>query len=256
MRMRTVITGGLLIAVVGCKEQRDDAQQAVSAAKAIMDLAKEGKKAEAAAQAAEKTAREQIAPGTDPAEAEKQVQLAKSLAAMHALGAGGAAVNWRQLAAFVPEKLGDYVAKGELDGSTNKAGGFEVTEVKRRYEAADKRTMRLKIVDATATPFLRAPFAMATMVNEDSTSGYRKGKTLGGYSSVVSWRERSKESSVDMLVAQRFLIELRIEDAKAPEEAERLIVQLKLDDLAKVKADAAPAAAPVAVPAQPAQPPG
>jgi hypothetical protein len=249
-----LITGMSLLALLGCKEQRDDAQQAVSAAKAIMDLASEGKKAEAAAQAAEKTARAQIAAGTDPAEAEKQVQLAKSLAAMQALGAGGPAVNWRQLASFVPDKLGDFVAKGELDGSTNKAGGFEVTEVKRRYQA-DKRTLRLKIVDATATPFLRAPFAMATMINEDSTSGYRKGKTLGGHSAVVQWKERSKESSVDMLVAKRFLVALQIDDAKTPEEAEQLIVQLKLDDLAQLKAEAAPAA-PAAAPTQPAQPPG
>jgi hypothetical protein len=255
MRMRTLITGTLLIAVLGCKEQRDDAQQAVSAAKAIMDLAKEGTKAEAAAQAAEKAARDQIAPGTDPAAAEQQVQLAKRLAAMHALGAGGPAVNWRQLAAFVPEKIGDFTAKGELDGSTNKVGGFEVTEVKRRYES-DKRTLRLKIVDATATPFLRAPFAMATMINEDSSSGYKKGKTLGGHSAVVAWKDRSKESSVDMLVAQRFLVEVRVEDAKTPEEAEQLIVQLKLDELAKLKAEAAPAAAPPAPPAQPVQPPG
>lgn len=242
MRGRTLITFAMLTAVLACKEQRDDASNAVSAAKAIMDLASEGKKAEAAAQAAEKAAREQIAAGTDPQQAEQQVQLAKSLAAMKALGAGGPAVNWRQLTPFMPEKLGEFEAKGELDGSTNKAGGFEVTEVKRRYEAGSRK-LSLKIVDATATPFLRAPFAMATMINEDSSKGYKKGKTISGNGAVVEWTERSKQSSVQMLVAQRFLVELRVFDAAAPDEAEKLVQQLKLDDLGKLKAEAAPAAA-------------
>ena len=240
-----VMTCALLLVALGCKEQRDDAANAVSAAKAIMDLAAEGKKAEAAAKAAEEAARAQIAPGTDPQQADQQVQLAKSLAAMKALGAGGAAVNWRQLTPFVPEKLGDFEAKGELDGSTNKAGGFEVTEVKRRYEAGERK-LSLKIVDATATPFLRAPFAMATMINEDSSKGYKKGKTIAGNGAVVEWNESSKRSSVQMLVAQRFLIELAVSDAKKPDEAEKLIQQLNLDELGKLKAEEAPAAAPEA----------
>jgi hypothetical protein len=244
-----LIPFALLIAALGCKEQRDDAQQAVTAAKAIMDLAAEGKKAQAAAEAAEKAARAQLAPGTDPKQAEQQVELAKSMAAMSALGAGGPTVNWRQLVPFVPEKLGDFAAKGELDGSTNKAGGFEVTEVKRRYEAGERK-MNLKIVDATATPFLRAPFAMATMINEDSSKGFKKGKTIAGNGSVVEWDESSKRSSVNMLVAQRFLVELRVSDAKSPEEAEQLVQQLKLDELGKLKAEAAPAAAPAPAPAK------
>jgi hypothetical protein len=243
LAMIAVLTAVLACAVLACKEQRDDAANAVAAAKSIMDLAAEGKKAEAAAKAAEVAARAQIAAGTDPQQAEQQVQLAKSLAAMKALGAGGPAVNWRQLTPFVPEKLGEFEAKGELDGSTNKAGGFEVTEVKRRYEAGNRK-LHLKIVDATATPFLRAPFAMATMINEDSSKGYKKGKTISGNGAVVEWSERNKQSSVQMLVAQRFLVEVRVSDAAAPDEAETLIQQLKLDELGKLKAEAPAAPAP------------
>lgn len=241
MRYRWVIAALLCMAAAGCKEQRDDAQQAVSAAKALMDLAANGKKAEAASEAAEKAARAQIAPGTDPQAAEQQVQLAKSLAAMKALGAGGPAVNWRQLVPFLPEKLDAFAAKGELEGSTQKAGGFEFSEVSRSYEA-DKRRLHVKITDATTTPFLRAPFAMAAMIDEDSSSGYKKGKTLAGNSAVVEWREASKESSVVMLVAQRYVVDVRVSDATKPDEAEALIQQLKLDELSKLTAAAAPTA--------------
>lgn len=240
MRIRFLMVAGLCLATAGCKEQQNDAQQAVSAAKAIMDLAGNGKKAEAAAEAAEKAARAQIAPGTDPQAAEQQVQLAKSIAAMKALGAGGPAVNWRQLQPFVPEKLGDFTAKDKLEGSTQKAGGFEFSEVSRSYEAGKER-LRLKITDANTTPFLRAPFAMAAMIDEDSTSGYKKGKTLAGNSAVVEWREAGKESSVVMLVAQRYVVEVRISEASKPEEAEQLIQQLKLAELSKLTAEAAPA---------------
>jgi hypothetical protein len=229
---------------LGCKEQREDAQKAVAVAKALTDLAQQGKAAEKAAKEAEKAARDEIPEGTDPEVAKQQVELAKGVAAMKALagGGGGPAVNWRQLAPLLPEALGDFKAKGELDGSTKKMGGFEVSEVKRRYDAGG-RELRVEITDATAHALLRAPFAMVAMIEEDSTAGFKKGKTIGGHPGVVEWKEKSKQGNVSLLVAQRFVVNVRIAKAQSSDEAETIASALKLDELAALATAAAPAEA-------------
>jgi hypothetical protein len=230
------------MSLLGCKEQREDAQQAVAAAKALSELAQQGKQAEKAAAAAEEAARAQIPEGTDPAVAQQQIEMAKGIAAMKAMaGGGGPVVSWRLLAPLLPEAILDFKAKGELDGSTKKVAGFEVSEVQRRYQAGE-RNLRLEITDASSHAFLRAPFAMVAMVEEDSSEGFKKGKTIGGHQAIVEWKEKSKNGSVSMLVAQRFIVHVRLDDARSSEEAETIAAALELDELAKL-ATAAPAAA-------------
>src|SRR5262245_48785543 len=144
MAQRNSVLAIACLALLGCSKQREDAEKMVAAAKAISDIAQQGQQAEKAAAEAEKAARAKIAPGTDPALAQQQVDIAKSMAAMKAMGGGGPAVSWRQLAPLLPEAVLDFKAKGELDGKTTKAAGFEVSEVTRRYEAGE-RDLRIQI---------------------------------------------------------------------------------------------------------------
>ena len=230
-----------LIALLGCSKQREDAEKMAAAAKAISDIAQQGQKAEKAAAEAEKAARAQMAPGTDPAAAQQQVDIAKSMAAMKAMGGGGPAVNWRQLAPLLPDAVLDFKAKGELDGKTTKAAGFEISEVSRRYETADS-DLRIQITDTSANAMLRAPFAMVAMVEEDSTQGFKRGTQIRGQPAIVEWKAKAKSSTVSLLVAQRFVVNVRVSKADSDGDAEAVAAALKLDDLAKLAA-AAPAPA-------------
>jgi hypothetical protein len=113
----------LALALGACS---DKAQNAVEAAKGLSQLGEQAEQmAEAAGKAGEEAkAKQQIAPGTDPALAQQQVDIAKSMAALQAMGAAaGPAVNWRDLVPFIPEKLGEFVQHGELDGSSTSMGG-------------------------------------------------------------------------------------------------------------------------------------
>lgn len=213
----------------------------MEAAKAVAELAQgaqeTAERMDKAAAEAEKAAAAKIPEGTDPEAAKQQIEMAKSLAAMGAMG-GGPAVNWRKLAPFLPTELGGYAAKGELDGSTRKVGGgMQVTTVKRRYTKGDA-SARVEITDAFSAPFLRAPFAMAAMVEEDSTKGYKKGKKIGGYTAIVDWTEASKQSGAVVLVAERFVVNVKVDKADKPDAAEGLVAALGLADLAKVKPEA------------------
>jgi len=190
----------LLVTLCACSEELEDAQQAVNAARALMDVAKDaekaGRAAERASLEAEAKAREQIPEGATEKEAELFVQNAKAAAGLQAMGkavGGGPITNWRQLEPFLPDTLGDLKAKGPLDGSTTRAGGVKVTKVSRKYTLGEAR-VGIGISDTWLAPILRAPFALVAMVDEDSTRGFKKGTKIGEHTAIVSWVKASKRS--------------------------------------------------------------
>jgi len=245
-----VFTGLLLASLAGCEDQRNDAKNAVNAAKAIMDIAKDqaaaAEAAEKASAEAEAEARAQIPEGADPKQAEEQVELAKGLAAMKAMQrahAGGPVVNWRQLADFLPDELGAMKATGKLKGATNNAAGVKVTNVERRYQAGEQQ-VTVEITDAAYAPMLRAPFAMAAMVEEDSTEGYRKGTRIGGQPALVEWKEASQRSNANVLVGERFMVNVRVTKAAKDTAAKDIAATLDLAKLAELKGEEEAEAAP------------
>lgn len=239
--MALAVAGGSLATLGGCSEEVEQAKQAAAAAKALTEVAGQAQKtAEAMDEAqakAEAEAKAAVPAGASPEQAKQQIEMAKALAAMKAMqGSGsGPVVNWRQLAPHLPEKLGGYTAKGELDGSTNSAAGMEVTEVKRRYTQGERK-LRVHITDTSMASMLRAPFAMAAMVKEDSTRGYKKGKSIGAHTAIVEWESKRKRSKATALIGQRFIIMVEVDGTQTDDEAEKLLASLALDDIAKLKA--------------------
>lgn len=238
--MRTVLAISCLIAL-GCQEQRDDVSNAMEAAKGMAEIASNLKKAGEQAQAASKQAEQQaaadIAAGKDPNAVKEQLDMAKGIAAMQALSAqGGAAVNWRQLQPFLPDALGGFQASGELRGETQKMGNFTNSQVSRNYKEGDVKA-HVQITDSSAMPLLRAPFAMAAMVEEDSTSGFKKGKKVAGHTAIVEWKEASKRSEATALIADRYVVKVEISKAASNDAAEALLQKIDLGKLAELKAE-------------------
>jgi len=150
---RSTILLALMLALLGCQEQRDDVSNAVEAAKGMAELAsslkKVGEQAKLAGEAAEKQAAADLAAGKDPEQIKQQTEMAKGLAAMQALGAsGGPAVNWRKLAPFLPDAIGELKADGDVKGKTEKAGPMEHSNVSRDYKLGDSR-VDISIADSS-----------------------------------------------------------------------------------------------------------
>ena len=228
--------------LLGCGEKIDDAERAVTAAKALMESTQQLKEVGEATQKAEALAEEraktELPAGASEQETKQFVENAKAMAAMQALGKGDGTpvVNWRQLQGFLPDKLGEYTADGELDGSTNKMGMFTVTTVKRSYKAGGPRA-RITISDTAMSPMLRAPFAMVSMIDEDSSQGFRKGTKIEGNNAIVEWEKSSKHSKATVLAGQRFLVEVSVSDAIKEDQAASLMKLIDLGALVAVKAE-------------------
>jgi hypothetical protein len=165
--------------------------------------------------------------------------------ALNAPQAAGPVVNWRELAAFLPAELGGLPADGEVDGSTTNMQGLQVTTVKRRYKDKASRA-RIEITDTSLAAFLRAPFAMAAMVQEDSSKGYRRGTQIQGHPAIAEWKLSSKRSEAHVLVAGRFIVNLELDDTSEGR-AETLVKELDLAGIAAAGAKAQ-AAAPAPTP--------
>lgn len=179
----------------------------------------------------------------NPAEAAQQA-MQQAMGAMQAMNQAAAAsnqqlgppVNWRKLAPFVPDKVGDFEAVGELKGATRTMGAASHTEVERRYQAGDKR-LSVEIIDTSLVPMMRTPFAMAAMVQEDSSEGYRKGVKVAGQQGLAEWDSKRKESELRILAGGRFLVTIELDKAEAGD-AEKLAKELDLKTLSALKPDA------------------
>lgn len=151
--------------------------------------------------------------------------------------AAGPLVSWRDLAKFIPDKLGEFVQQGEIEGSIASVEGVQVSKALCKYES-DGKTLFITITDAIAAASLRMPFGMAAGLNQESERGYQKGKRIGAHPAIAVWQTRLKNGNVTMLVADRYVVKVDVRQATTDDEAEKLAVMLDIDGLAKLKPSA------------------
>jgi hypothetical protein len=82
---------------------------------------------------------------------------------------------------------------------------------------------------------LKMPFAMAAMINEDSTRGFKKGKRIAEQHVIVEWTEQSKLSKATILASDRYIVDIEVRNAGSDSEAEQIAGQLNLAALAKLQ---------------------
>ena len=141
--------------------------------------------------------------------------------AMKALGglagaAGGGSyepVDFRKLKEALPQELAGF-EKGEASGEKNNAFGISVSEAKQSFRTADgNKRVRFEITDPGS---LAGPFALANVwlnveVDKESGDGYEKTSTVGGRKIHEKWSKDSKRGEVQMVVGNRFMVEVNAE---------------------------------------------
>jgi hypothetical protein len=116
-------------------------------------------------------------------------------------------VHFSKLLPFVPDKVEGFVGS-KPEGSTTSAMGFKLTEVSRTYHKGKEdaeETVTVKITDGAGNQF----FAAAQFSNE-STEGYEKGFTLDGYPAIEKYTIDSKDGSLSVFVASRYLVQIDV----------------------------------------------
>jgi hypothetical protein len=237
IKLLSLALGALLLVGAGACKKKEPPPEEVAGEKVAQALQEAVKQASSGSESAGESAR-----SAGEAAKTAQGQVNKALAeAAKALGGAGAkpkgdVVNWRKLAPLLPDKLGGFEADGELKGSTSAMGAMKVSTVKRRYRSGDRK-LRVEIADAWLVPMLRSGFAMAQMVNQDSTEGVKKGIKIDGQPAILEWRKARKRGKLTIMSGGRFLTKLRLQPSEDPDEVVKAAKALDLAKLAALKAD-------------------
>ena len=232
-----------LLLISGCKDAREAASNAVAAATGSTS-SDETPNASGATAETENSEEAASSATTKPAAktglgalADGINQMGQAMKKMGQVASSGKVlgkvVNWRALQAFLPDKLGAFSATKPLRGSTGGFGNMQTTQVERRY-ASENAKLRVKIMDTSMVPMLRAAFSMANMVNEDSSEGLKKGVKVQGSPGLLEWQAKGR-SKLSMLVAERFVVELRLSQANTAKDVLALGESFDVSGLSKVK---------------------
>jgi hypothetical protein len=144
-------------------------------------------------------------------------------------------LHYTKLIPCLPDKVEGFVAD-KPEGSTAAAMGFKLTEVSRTYhqgreDAAESVTV--KITDGAGNQFFAAAHAATPEFSRDTDEGYEKGFTLDGYPAVEKYTNESKDGSLAVFIAPRYLVEVNASglDSKALQEWWKKVDVKKLMEL-------------------------
>ena len=193
---------GVLLTACGPSPEQVAREEAIKKLEqAAKDMEVAGKKAEAAA-----------------AKGDVGAAVGEAMKALGGLaGAAGAGsyepVDFRKLKEALPQELAGF-EKGESSGEKNNAFGISVSEAKQSFRTADgNKRVRFEITDPGS---LAGPFALANVwlnveVDKESGDGYEKTSTVGGRKIHEKWSKSSKHGEVQMVVGNRFMVEVNAE---------------------------------------------
>lgn len=134
-------------------------------------------------------------------------------------GEGTEPVDSAKLLPFLPEQVDGYVAE-KPHGSTSTAMGFQLTEVSRVYhkgsEDADEG-VTVKLTDGAGNQFFTAAHAAIAEFKTENAEGYEKGLELDGFPAIERYTNESRDGSLTVFVANRYLVEIDIDGLDSKE---------------------------------------
>lgn len=159
------------------------------------------------------------APATAPATRDASAGPPKTL--------DGKTLHFTNLQEFAPDAILDF-ASGKFAASTAQIGEVAVSEVERTYAAPDGRSLKLRIVDTSLNRGARAP-KPGPAFEDDQKVGRPVG--TAGASGYVEFEKESRRATANLIVTDRVLVTLALENARGVEDVERLAVALDLRKL-------------------------
>jgi hypothetical protein len=141
------------------------------------------------------------------------------------------AVNYRDLHGLLPESIGAY-RRMRAVGETTNAMGLILSQVEGRYESGPAR-LQIRLADYVAmglAPMLAAAWA-ARESDRTSDSRFERPVLINGCRGWERYDAEAKYGDLQILVADRFLVEIEIRDAD-PDDMRAALAALDLERLA------------------------
>jgi hypothetical protein len=146
----------------------------------------------------------------------------------------GKTIHFSRLRPFLPDKLLELEGEAAT-ASTSQFGDEAVSEAERSYRGGG-REVKIRLVDTS----LNRGRPSTPGVNFDDEKSVGRPANIQGAVGFVEYEKESRRARADLVVAERLLVTVTCENARGPEEVERLASGLKLNELAALARDATP----------------
>ncbi len=150
------------------------------------------------------------------------------------------AMHYEKLGAMFPESIGDFNMDGELNGSTNKMAGMSQSVAKQIYvnDEGDKLTIEIKDFNGSATTYVTGVMAAYMMEGyeiDDSNQHVKTFKLSDDIKGMKTYGKKNKKAQVDLMVTDRFHINLSMENQESWDKALEIIQEeMALDGLVEL----------------------
>ena len=146
-------------------------------------------------------------------------------------------VNFKQMQEFLPKAdLAGYT-KGKPGGETTKAMGMASSQATLRYEKSDEAAIVITISDTAGVAMAAMGLGMIGMMEyeNETENGYDKSVKVQGFPGTEKV-ERGESPSADIMVvvAKRFMVELKCEGCDDIANLKKLVESMDLAGLAKL----------------------
>jgi len=145
-------------------------------------------------------------------------------------GVDASPVEVAALADLLPDALLDYDPMGSPRGSRITGAGVESRSFVRQRWRNDRRRIDLEISDTVASPALRGDFDPTH--DEASDTALRETTDVDGNPAVLRWTPAV--GSVRVLIRDRFLVTVRVDEPRTPQEPVTLARMMDLSRLARL----------------------
>ena len=140
-------------------------------------------------------------------------------------------VNWRELVPFLIDIAGYEAEKPE--GTTTAMAEFKLSQVSREYTKGES-SLEIEIIDGSYIPLAYASFQAMQAFEVDSSEELIRKVTIQGFPAIEHMQFEDKEATLMILVAERFLVNLRGENYENTSEVKAVSEKLDLKRLASL----------------------
>ena len=140
-------------------------------------------------------------------------------------------IPWQSLSQALPVSVPQWSMQGQVEGESANVMGFSVSRAGCRLVQAAKRA-EVEIVDTTMNPMIAMPFNVARSVQIDSSKERRGPVDFGAYPGAQSFDKGSNKAEVIVMVHNRVMITVRVENAASEADATGLAAYVNFAHLA------------------------
>lgn len=115
------------------------------------------------------------------------------------------AVDFQLLVPFLKSFPG-WTAKGKAEGGKMTMNESSWSHATREFKAAPKKELKVAIIDGAFVPMAYAAFQALKAFSYETTEGFVKSHTLKGQPGIAQHTVKSKQWTIMLLVANRFLV--------------------------------------------------